>query len=394
MKKYFILIVMALVFFLPSNAQDSFKGYKFTDKVVLKNTNVKSQDRTGTCWSYATTSYIESELMRMGNPEFDLSEMYFVRNAYITKADLFVRFHGEANFSQGGQAHDVLMHMDEKGFVTEAAYNGKNYGSETHAHSEMESVLRGVVDAVVKNRNRKLSTAWKTAFNAILDAYLGEVPEKINVGSKSLSPVEFAKSTGFNANNYVEITSYSHHPFYGSFILEIPDNWTHDKYYNVPMNELMAIMDNAIDKGYTVCWDGDVGEKGFSHNNNVAIVPQMAIDELADSEKLKWSKLTDAERQKQMYSFEAPVPEVNVTQEMRQVTFDSYQTTDDHLMHMVGKAKDQNGTRYFLIKNSWGESNDLNGYLYMSDAYTRLKTIAILVHKDAIPKEIKSKLNL
>jgi len=375
-------------------AGDTVKNFVFSDKKIVKHTSVKDQQRTGTCWSYAATSFIEAELIRMGYGESDLSEMYFVRNAYSAKGNRFVRFHGEANFSQGGQAHDVLMQINKLGFVPETDYKGNKYGSDTHVHSEMAAVLSGMLEAVVKNKNRKLSTAWNPSFEAVLDTYMGKRPASIEVNGKQYNPAEFAKATGFDADNYIELTSYSHHPYYESFVLEIPDNWTHTKYYNLPVEELMQVMKNAIENDYSVCWDGDVSEKGFSHNNNLAILPQIKIEDLTDSEKSKWSGMSTNERRKQMYSFENPVPEIEVTQELRQETFDNYVSTDDHLMHMVGKSKDQNGTSYYLIKNSWAESNDMGGYLYMSEEYVKLKTVAIMIHKDALPKKIAKKLGL
>lgn len=393
MKKYLVFLLLVFLF-IPIGAQDKVNDYVFSDKIVVKHTSVKDQNRTGTCWSYATTSFIEAEILRLSGHELDLSEMYFVNNAYKHKADLYVRFHGTNNFSQGGQAHDVLMQIEKLGFVPENDFKGLNYGEENHVHSELATVLKSILDATIKNRNRTLSTAWKGTFNSALKQYLGEIPKEVKYKGETFTPAAFAKMTKFDPKDYVEITSYNHHPFYKPFILELPDNWTRDQYYNLPMDELMELMYYAIENGYSVCWDGDVGEKGFSHNNCVAILPETKISNLADSEMLKWSDMSASDRVKQMYSFRAPVPEIKVTQELRQETFDRYSTTDDHLMHFVGMAKDQNGTPYFLVKNSWAESNQLGGYLYMSDAYARLKTVAIMVHKKAIPKHIAKKLEL
>lgn len=376
-------------------AQDAPEGFKFTSVKDINVSPVKDQQRTGTCWSYATTSFIEAELLRMGKPEIDLSEMYFARHAYANKAKRYVRFQGTNNFGQGGQAHDVLNVIDEFGMVTEEAFTGKNYGSDQHVHSELEAVLKSTVEAVVKNPNRKLSTAWYPAINGILDSYFGAAPEKVNALGASVSPKEFVQKTGFSTGDYVEITSYNHHPYYSQFVLEIPDNWSHALYYNLPLNELMQVMEHAITSGYTVCWDGDVSEKGFKHNKGVAIIPASKVEEMADSEKSKWTELTAEERAKQMYSFTNPVPEVAVTQELRQEAFDNYLSTDDHLMHLTGIAKDQNGTKYFKTKNSWGTQDHIyGGYLYMSDSYVRLKTVAILIHKDALPKDLAKKLGI
>ena len=361
---------------------------------MVKHTPVKDQHRTGTCWSFATVSFLEAEILRISNMELDLSEMFYVRNAYAHKADLYVRFHGTNNFSQGGQAHDVLMQLEKHGMIPEKDYMALNYGEEVHVHSEMESVLKSILDATLKNRNRSLSTAWKPTFLDALENYLGKVPSTFDFQGEKISPLDLAAKTKIKADDYIELTSYAHHPFYEQFILEIPDNWTRHSYYNLPVDELMEVMHYALENNYSVCWDGDVGEKGFSHNNCVAILPETKISNLADSEMLKWSDMKPAERAKQLYSFEAPVPEIKVDQQMRQESFDRYTTTDDHLMHFVGKAKDQNGTPYFLVKNSWGESNEMGGYLYMSEAFTRLKTVAIMIHKDALPKKIAKKLGL
>jgi len=370
-------------------------GYNFTMVNQVKTTSVKDQQSTGTCWSFATTSFIETELLRLGQPEFDLSEMYFARRAYSSKANLYVRYQGTNNFGQGGQAHDVLNVMRSFGMATEESYPGKNYGTNDHNHGELESALKAFVDVIVKNPNGKISTAWTPAFESILDAYLGKVPTEISFNGKKYSPKSFFESTGMNLDDYVEITSFNHHPFYQSFILEIPDNWNRDKYLNVPLDDLMAIIENAIVKGYSVCWDGDVSEKGFAYKKGVAILPAGKIEDLRNSEMSKWTDVSEKDRVSQMFSFNGPVPEVNVTQENRQLNFDNQSSTDDHLMHFVGIATDQNGAKYFYTKNSWGTENHVyNGYLYMSEPFVRMKTIAILVHKDAIPTDIAMKMGL
>ena len=378
MKTLVSVIVIASVFLYSVNlsltAQD-LSGYKFKNVKEIKNTPVENQQATGTCWSFATTSFIESELIRMGKESLDLSEMYFVRYAYLDKADNYIRLHGSANFGQGGQAHDVINVVKKYGFVPEDVYKGLNYGSEIHDHSELEPVLKGFLDGLIKNS--KLSQVWEKAYTAILDIYLGAEVGSFDYKGKSYTPAEFSRNMNFDPDNYIELTSYNHAPFYSEFILEIPDNWSFDCYYNIPVDDLVRVVDNAMDKGYTVCWDGDVSEKGFKHTNGVAVI--MAEGKTVDVEAAS----------------PAPVEEKIITQELRQECFDNYSTTDDHLMHLIGTAEDQDGKRFYLTKNSWGEkSNTLGGKLYMSVPYIRLHTIAILVHKDAIPEDIKLKLDL
>ena len=380
-------------------SQVSNSGYTFTMVKQIKTTPVKNQQSTGTCWSFATTSFIETELLRLGQPEYDLSEIFFARCAYTEKANLYVRFNGTNNFGQGGQAHDVFNVVKKYGLATEEAYSGKNYGSNDHNHGEIDAVLKAYVDAIIKKEGGKITTAWTGAFESILDAYFGKIPTEMTVNSKKISPKSFLESTGLKLEDYVEITSFNHHPFYQSFILEIPDNWARAQYYNVPLDELMAIIENSLMKGYSVCWDGDVSEKGFAYKKGVAILPASKVEDLKNTDMSRWTEVAEKDRISQMFSFEKPVPEVNVTQENRQLNFDNQTTTDDHLMHLVGIATDQNGVKYYYTKNSWGidygtENQIYNGYLYMSEPFVRMKTIAILVHKDAIPVEIAMKMGI
>ena len=373
------VVLLFLFFSFAAYGQFEEHPYKFTDIKTVPTTPVKAQNRTGTCWCFATTSFVETEILRLGGPEIDLSEMYTVEHAYQHKAELYVRYHGMANFGPGGQAHDVINMIRQYGFVPEEVYPGKNYGDTIHNHGELNSVLESYLKAVVKNR--RLSTAWERGYAAVVHTYLGDEPEKFTYDGKEYTPAGFRDHTGFNPDDYVELTSYTHHPFYQKMDLEVPDNWSHDLYYNLPVDDLMAVIDHALANGYSVAWDGDVSEKGFSHRQGVAILPAKS-----------WEKMDKAEIDS---AFKHPVPELQVTQAMRQKAFDDYATTDDHLMHLTGTAKDANGTKYYLTKNSWGtESNDYGGYLMMSEPYVRLETLAILVHKDALPKEIRKRLGI
>ncbi|MCK4662062.1 MAG: aminopeptidase [Bacteroidales bacterium] len=358
------------------------KEYDFTIIKEVKTTSVKDQHYSGTCWSFAAVSFLETELLRMGKDELNISEMYFVKNAYSIKARNYVRLHGNAVFTQGGQAHDVINLINDFGIVTEEAYPGLNYGEKNHIHDEMEAVLKSMVDAVIKNKNKRLSTKWFESINAVIEIYLGKNPESFDYNGKSYSPQSFVQEIAtINPDDYIELTSYSHHSFYEKFNLEIPDNWSNSLYYNLPIDELMEVIENAFNTGYSVCWDGDISEKTFSHKKGVAIIPEK-----------DWEDMTKDEKDN---IWDGNVTEKNITQECRQKTFDNYTTIDDHLMHLVGIAQDQNGNKYFKTKNSWTEdSNDYGGYLFMSDNYISLKTIAIMIHKDALPENIREKLDI
>lgn len=369
------------------------EGYQFTEIKRLPATSVKSQDRAGTCWSWSTISYLESEIIRLGRDSVSLSPMHVVWNTYNEKAIRYVRMHGNLNFGQGGSFADVLWSIKNYGTVPFSIYSGLDYGEPIHAHGELDAVLKAYLDAVVSNPNRKLSTAWLRGFDAILNEYLGETPEKLAYKGKEYSPNTFLTNvTGLNMDDYVSITSFTHHPFYTSFPVEVPDNWIGENSYNVPLDEFMRIMDKAIDNGYTFAWGADVSEDGFLRRGSIAVVPDLEKVEMADAEISKWTSMPKS--QKMAEFLKNPGKEKEITQEMRQLAFDNYETTDDHGLHAIGKATDQNGNKFFIIKNSWGEYGDYKGYLYASYNYIAYKTLNIVIHKDAIPKDLKKKLGL
>lgn len=371
-------------------------GYVFEDDIKLPATSVKDQYRTGTCWSFSALSFFESEMIRLGKPEVDLSEMFIVRTTYSEKAKRYVRMHGENTFSAGGAFHDAKNMILQYGIVPESVYDGLKYGETKHVHGELDNILKQQVDAIVENRNKKLSTVWNQPVEATLNTYLGDIPTEFEYQGKKYTPKSFATDfVGLNMDDYVEITSYTHHPFYSKFIIEVPDNWSWDEVYNVPVDELEQIIDNSLEKGYTVAWAADVSEKGFvTSNKGVAVLPAAISEEMSDAEIAKWEALPEKEKEKELYKLEKPVAEMAVTQEMRQTAFDNYETTDDHGMHIVGTAKNQDGKVFYKVKNSWGDYNEYDGYFYASKPYVRLKTMSLMVNKNAIPKEIRTKLKL
>ncbi len=384
----FAIALITFLFFLSTAFPQSKKKkaeeevYKFEMVRQVKTTPVKNQAKTGTCWSFATTSFIETELLRMGKGEHILSPMWFVRHAYPEKAQRYIRYSGTSNFGVGGQAHDVMNVIREKGMVPETNYKGMNIGEVEHNHGEMADVLESIVNAVKRNKGGKITPRWHEVFESTLNIYLGTPLNQFNYLGRTFSPTSFRDSLGFNPNDYIEFTSYTHHPFYSQFDLEIPDNWSHDKYYNIPFGEMIALIDTALAKGYSVLWDGDTSEKNFDRKKGLAIVPQEETPEIVaeDSDEKKT---------------EEPVKEKFITQEMRQETFDNQTTTDDHLMHITGMAKDQRGYKFYYVKNSWGiKDKKYDGYWYMSEIYVRLKTVSVMVHKDVIPGWLKNKLRI
>jgi bleomycin hydrolase len=393
---WLLLTVLFWPIFL--HAQDETKnpeeGYQFTITKQLPATPVENQYRSSTCWSYSTLSFLESELLRMGKGEYNLSEMYIVRQAYPEKADKYVRFHGNIEFGPGGEAHDVVNIIKKYGIVPDETYPGLTPGETKPVQSEMDGVLKAYVDVIIKDPNNKLTPVWLNGINGVLDAYLGKVPEKFEYKGVEYTPQDFAGSLGLNLDDYVELSSFTHHPFYEKFILEVPDNWAFGELYNIPLDDLIKVIDYSLDNGYTVAWGADVSNKGFSWKNGVAIVPEARPDKMTSEEKEKWEKMSDKEKDADLYKFDKPGYEKTVTQELHQTSFNDYDLTDDHGMHITGLAKDQDGNNYYLVKNSWGTDQKYKGYFYASVPYVRMYTMDIMVNKAAIPKDIKNKLGI
>ncbi len=363
---------------IEGNKSDSNK-YVFTVVKNIENTPVKNQASSGTCWSYSTNSFLESEMIRMGKEPIDLAEIFTARCVYKDKADMYVRLHGGLSWGDGGSCHDVINVFAKYGALPQSIYAGLNYGTTKNKFGEFQGVLKGMLDAVVRNANGTLTPVWKNAFEKVMDVYLGEVPNSFEWKGKTYTPRSFADQVvGVKPAEYIEFSSFSNYPYYTQVPLLVQDNWDFQKVTNVPMSDITSIIDHAIANGYTIAWATDVSEKYFSWKNGVAFVPEK-----------NWEDMEEAE-QKSLFNGKAT--ERVITQEMRQKAFDNYETTDDHGMHIVGNAKDQTGKEYYIVKNSWGEKNDYKGYIYVSKAYVQYKTTAFLVHKGAVPKEILSKI--
>lgn len=389
--------VMAQTDSVAVEAKDSVEGFVFTTVDSLPITSVKDQHRSSTCWSYSTIGFLESELLRTGKGEYDLSEMFVVSKTMMDRATYCVRMYGDVTFSPGGSAYDVLYCMKNYGLVPQAAMPGIRYGA-TKAdtlpvHKELDAVAEGYVKALTNSGLKKLTPVWREGLQAIYDTYLGTCPESFEYQGKQYTPASFAKMLGLNADDYVSLTSYTHHPFYTQFALEVPDNWRMDQMYNLPMEDLMRVIDHAIAKGYTMAWGADVSELGFTRKG-IGVMPDEANGaDLTGSDMVHWLGLSASDKKEELTK--KPLPEMEITQEMRQQAFDSWETTDDHGMQIFGTAKDQNGKRYYMVKNSWNKrKSDYNGIWYISEAYMKYKTNDILVHKDALPKDIRKKLGL
>ncbi len=373
------------------------EGYQFTDIKVIETTPVKNQNRSGTCWCYSTMTFLEAEILRAGGEAVHLSEMFAVRHAYMKKAEMYVRMHGHLNFAEGGAAHDVTEVIKEYGIVPNEVYTGMNYGTELADFHEITPVMTAYLDAVIKagdTSRRPLTTAWKRGFNAILDEYFGELPETFVWKGKEYTPKSFAESLPIDMDDYIDLSSFTHHPFYEQFVLEVPDNWMWGRVYNLPMEEMMRVVDHALENGYTLAWGTDVSEKGFSRTKAIGVIPETDPKSMSGTEAERWGSLTAKEREAALYSFEKPTKEREITQEMRQEAFDNYETTDDHGMVIMGTAKDQNGTIYYKVQNSWDTVKPYDGFWYFSKPFVAYKTTDLMVNKKALPKDIAKKLGL
>lgn len=364
-----------------NQSKESKDLFGFQTVINIENTDVKNQGRSGTCWSYATNSFLESEMIKAGKEPVDLSEIFTARNAYIEKGKQYVRMHGAVTLGDGGECHDVINMYRKYGAMPQSAYSGLNYGTDINDFSEMAAMQEAILKAVINTKRDKLTPNWINAYTAVIDSYLGTPAEKFMYNGKQYTPQTFAKEVvGLNADDYIELSSFTEYPLYEKFVLPVPDNWSFDQVYNVSFNDITDIIDEALSKGYSIAWATDVSEKGFSWKNGVAYVPEKDFADMTQEER-------DA-------MFEGPKPEKTITVEMRETAFNNYQTTDDHGMQIVGLAKDVNGREYYIIKNSWGTKNDHEGYLYATKTFLRYKTTSFLLNKKALSSKMKKNLKL
>ena len=399
MKKAIVLALLA-VCTLGAHAEkkDSVNPNKPVFTVIKKNpiTSIKDQNRSGTCWDYSTLSFFEAEILKKSGKTYDLSEAFVANKTYMDRAIQVVRLHGDCQFSEGGSAYDPLYCLEHYGIVPQSAedYPTTNPDDSLFNFNEFFSVMTPYVEAVAKNKASRISPNWKQGLQGILDSYLGKAPESFTYEGKTYTPKSFAESLGLNWSDYVSITSYTHHPFWTSFAVEVQDNWRNPQSYNVPMNDMMRIIDNAIDNGYTVAWGGDVSEPGFTRKGLAYMVDAKKIEDNKGSDMAHWLGLSNTEKRNLIDSLGVNVPEVTPTQKQRQERFDDWELTDDHGMLIYGVAKDQKGKEYYMVKNSWGDTGDYHGIWYMTKNFIAANTMDFLVNKNAIPKDIRKKLGI
>lgn len=390
-------IAAALLLLSPAFAQKAdikWPEYQFTTDVENPITPVKNQHRSGTCWAFSTIGFVESEVIRINGISSeadypDFSEMFVVGKSYSDRADKYVRLDGCLNFAAGSEADDVLHVIRDYGIVPQEVYSGLNYGTELPEQSELDAALKSYVSAIVKNPNRKLTPAWKSGVNAILNAYLGEAPEEFEYKGKKYTPATYRDALKFNPDDYVTLTSFTHHPFYTSFAIEVSDNWRWDEAFNVPIDEFMKVLDDAIRAGYTAAWGADVSEPGFTRNGIGVLIDPKAVIKQGGSDQEHWV----GKEEGKPAPIEAPA-EIVPDQEFRQKGFDNKTITDDHGMQIFGIAHDQFGTKYYMVKNSWGTNSKYKGIWYVTENYVKGQTLDILLHKDALPKDLKKKIGV
>ena len=400
MKKTFILAAMAMAS-LAVSAEDAKKDSVNSNKPVFTTivenpiTSIKNQARSGTCWNYSTLSYFEAEILKKTKKTYDLCEMFVCNKNYMDRAILKVRMHGDAQFSQGGSAYDVLYVLQNYGICPEEAMPapGTLYGDTLNNFNQFFDVMTPYVNAVAKKDVKKLNPAWKNGLQGILDAYLGKCPETFKYEGKQYTPKSFAESLGLDWNDYVSITSYTHHPFYTSFPVEVQDNWRQPGSWNLPIDEMAEVIDNAVRQGYTIAWGGDVSEDGFTRDG-LALLIDTKSNDLTGSDMARWLKLSASEKKNKLKEMGINVKELTPTQEQRQEEYDNWTLTDDHGMLIYGIAKDQNGREYYMVKNSWGDTGDYKGIWYMSKNFIVAKTMDFMVNKNAIPTKIRKKLGI
>ncbi len=391
MKNKFLSTALLLCSLTLSAQDNKDEGFVFTTVKENPITSIKNQNRSSTCWSFSSLGFLESELLRTGKGTYDLSEMFVVHHSMTDRAKNYVRYHGGSSFSPGGSFYDAIFCLKNYGMVPQEVMPGIMYGDTLPVHNELDAVAGAYVDAIAKGKFSKLTPVWGKGLSAIYDTYLGACPEKFTYNGKEYTPMTFAQSLGLNADDYVSITSFTHHPFYTAFAIEVEDNWRNGLSWNLPLDEFMAVMDNSIKNGYTIAWGSDVSEAGFSRNG-IAVMPEINRTDLSGSDMARWTGMTADDKRKEMSN--KPMPEMNITQEMRQEAYDNWESTDDHGMQIYGIAKDQTGKEYYMVKNSWGTKNKYKGTWYASKSFAAYKTLNYVVHKNALPKDIAKKLNI